>query len=36
MNNVFATLILFEKQKLQSSHPFGMLCIFRYKAKGSL
>ena len=34
--NVFASLILFEKQKLQSSHPFGMLCIFRYEAKGSL
>jgi len=29
-------LELVEKQKLQSSHPFGMLCTYRLKSKGSL
>ena len=28
IDNVFAALILFEKQKLQSSHPSGMLCAY--------
>jgi hypothetical protein len=36
IDNVFATLILFEKQKLIRSHPFGMLCTYRLKSKGSL
>jgi len=36
IDNVFASLIFFEKQKLQNSHPFGMLCIYRLKSKGSL
>ena len=36
INNAFAMLMLFKKQKLQSSHPFGMLCNSRLKSQGSL
>jgi hypothetical protein len=36
INNAFAMLMLFQKQKLQSSHPFGMLCTYRLKWIGSL
>ena len=36
IDNVFATLILFEKQKPIRSHPFGMLCTYRLKSKESI
>jgi hypothetical protein len=29
-------LMLFEKQKRQSSHPFGMLCTYRFKIEREL
>ena len=31
-----ALLVTFQKQKLQSSHPFGMLCTDRLELKGEL